>query len=202
MRGGARGAGRGTRSRETMREAGRPEAGRRPAPRVPHTFLPGPVAARAFGVALLALPALLACRPEPQPQQVGWSPGGTGNVVRTSTLVPGPKGADFAARNPYADDERAKADGRALYEGFNCAGCHGSTGGGGIGPPFADADWIYGDQPENIFQSVAQGRPNGMPSFGGKIPEESLWKIVAYVRSLSPTAGQPAAALEGKTQAR
>ena len=145
---------------------------------------------------------LTACRRERQAQEVAWSPGGTENVVRTTTLVPGPTAADFAARNPYADDTRAVADGRALYDGFNCAGCHGPAGGGGIGPPFADADWIYGDQPENIFQSVAQGRPNGMPSFGGKIPEESLWKIVAYVRSLSPTAGQAPGMGQGKTQGR
>ena len=116
-----------------------------------------------------------------------WSPSTTQGVVRTSTLEAGPARTDPMAVNPYAEDARALAEGKLLYESFNCAGCHGSNGGGAIGPPFADADWIYGSEPENIFQSVAQGRPNGMPTFGGKIPPETLWKIVAYVRSLDPT---------------
>jgi cytochrome c oxidase cbb3-type subunit 3 len=30
-----------------------------------------------------------------------------------------------------------------------------------------------------------EGRPNGMPSFRGRIPEEQAWQIVAYVRSMS-----------------
>ena len=130
---------------------------------------------------------------------MAWSPSTTGGVVRTSTLEAGPKTPDPMARNPYADDARAIADGRLLYEGMNCSGCHGGQGGGGIGPPFADPDWIYGSSPENIFQTVAQGRPNGMPAFGGKIPPETLWKIVAYVRSLDPTlAGPPAEPGSGK----
>ena len=30
-----------------------------------------------------------------------------------------------------------------------------------------------------------KGRPNGMPSFRGRIPEDQIWQLVAYVRSLS-----------------
>ena len=30
-----------------------------------------------------------------------------------------------------------------------------------------------------------QGRPNGMPSFGGKVSSQQLWQLTAYVRSLS-----------------
>jgi len=30
-----------------------------------------------------------------------------------------------------------------------------------------------------------QGRPNGMPSFVGKIPDYQVWEIAAYVRSMS-----------------
>ena len=71
---------------------------------------------------------------------------------------------------------------------MNCAGCHGARGGGGIGPPFADNDWIYGGAPGQIFASIAQGRPNGMPSFGGRLPSESIWRIVSFVESLTPPA--------------
>lgn len=62
--------------------------------------------------------------------------------------------------------------------------CH-FHGGGGIGPPLMDDLWIYGSEPENIFATIVQSRPNGMPSFGGKIPEFQVWQLAAYVRSLS-----------------
>jgi cytochrome c oxidase cbb3-type subunit 3 len=48
-----------------------------------------------------------------------------------------------------------------------------------------DDQWIYGSNPENIFETIAEGRPNGMPSFGGKIVPDQIWQIVAYVRSMS-----------------
>jgi cytochrome c oxidase cbb3-type subunit 3 len=48
-----------------------------------------------------------------------------------------------------------------------------------------DDEWIYGSAPENIFQTIVQGRPNGMPSFGGKIPVDQIWQLVSYVRSMS-----------------
>ena len=33
--------------------------------------------------------------------------------------------------------------------------------------------------------ALVEGRPNGMPAWGGKIPDEQLWQIATYVRSLS-----------------
>jgi cytochrome c oxidase cbb3-type subunit 3 len=55
--------------------------------------------------------------------------------------------------------------------------------------------WIYGGQPENLFDTIVKGRPNGMPTWGGKIPEYQIWQIVAYVRSMNheePQAATPA----------
>jgi len=48
-----------------------------------------------------------------------------------------------------------------------------------------DDKWIYGASPENIYASIMEGRPNGMPSFRGHLTEDQAWKIVAYVRSMS-----------------
>ncbi len=53
-----------------------------------------------------------------------------------------------------------------------------------MGPPLMDANWIYGSQPQNIHDTIVEGRPNGMPSFRGKIPDQQIWELVAYVRSL------------------
>ncbi len=36
--------------------------------------------------------------------------------------------------------------------------------------------------PENIYATIINGRPNGMPAFGGKIPPQQVWQIVAYVQ--------------------
>ena len=44
--------------------------------------------------------------------------------------------------------------------------------------------WIYGSQPEQIFSTIVEGRPNGMPSFHGKLPDYQIWQLAAYVRSL------------------
>jgi cytochrome c oxidase cbb3-type subunit III len=78
----------------------------------------------------------------------------------------------------------ALAQGKMYYRWFNCIGCH-AQGGGAIGPPLMDQNWIYGKDPDAIFATIMEGRPNGMPSFRGRIPEEQAWQIVAYVRSMS-----------------
>lgn len=105
--------------------------------------------------------------------------------VRTSDLRAGGVTANVAARNPYDGDAQALATGAQLYVAMNCGGCHGPAGGGGIGPPFVDDEWIYGSDPENVVQSVLQGRPNGMPSFAGKLPPAEVWKLAAYVADLA-----------------
>lgn len=86
--------------------------------------------------------------------------------------------------NPYSYNAYAVSEGEKLYNSYNCVGCH-AHGGGGIGPPLMDDVWIYGSEPQNIYATIVQGRPNGMPSFRGKIPDQQVWEIVAYVRSLS-----------------
>src|SRR5437763_13234224 len=107
------------------------------------------------------------------------------NTVQISGLNPG---ANFIPTPPhsnmYQESAYAVSEGQKLYEQYNCVGCH-AHGGGGIGPPLMDRDWIYGAEPGNIFATIMQGRPNGMPSFRNRIPEYQAWEIAAYVRSMS-----------------
>jgi cytochrome c oxidase cbb3-type subunit 3 len=56
-----------------------------------------------------------------------------------------------------------------------------------------DDKWIYGSAPANIFATIVEGRPNGMPAFGGKLASTQVWQLVAYVRSLSGLVRQDAA---------
>ena len=62
-----------------------------------------------------------------------------------------------------------------------------------MGPPLMDYTLLYGHEPQQVFATIVQGRPNGMPSFGGKIAENQLWEIVAYVRSMSGLTSKTAA---------
>ena len=84
----------------------------------------------------------------------------------------------------YERNAYAVATGKRLFTWYNCNGCHGG-GGGGSGPALMDDVWIYGSEPMAIYQTIAFGRPNGMPAFGKRVPEDQLWQLVAYVRSLS-----------------
>lgn len=106
------------------------------------------------------------------------------NSERLVSLVPGPYTPDVYVRNPYEGNAYGIAEGQRLFVWFNCVGCH-SYGGGGMGPPLMDDKWIYGSDPEQIFATIVEGRPNGMPSWRGKIPEHQVWQLTAYVQSLS-----------------
>ena len=107
-------------------------------------------------------------------------------------LQPGSAVPASAVKHPYEENAYAISEGKRLYEWFNCVGCH-FHGGGGIGPPLMDDQWIYGSEPENIFATIVQGRPNGMPSFRGKMPDYQVWQLAAYVRSLSGLIAQDVA---------
>jgi cytochrome c oxidase cbb3-type subunit 3 len=105
--------------------------------------------------------------------------------LRISSVQPGESLPGASTSNPLEENAYATSQGKRLFKQFNCNGCHGGAGGGDSGPPLMDDKWIYGHDPANIFASIMQGRPNGMPSFGGHIPEEQAWQIVAYIRSMS-----------------
>jgi cytochrome c oxidase cbb3-type subunit 3 len=111
----------------------------------------------------------------------------TEQQITQSSLSPGP-GAPIEAENnkgdQYVDNAYHVSEGKRLYTWMNCQGCH-FNGGGGIGPPLMDDEWVYGSEMENIVLTIKEGRPNGMPSFRGKIPEDQIWQIAAYVRSMA-----------------
>jgi len=84
----------------------------------------------------------------------------------------------------YDNNANAIAAGQTLYLQMNCVGCH-SHGGGGMGPPLMDDEWRYGGRIDQIATTIAEGRPNGMPSWRGELTEDQIWDLAAYVRSLS-----------------
>ena len=90
-------------------------------------------------------------------------------------------------RNPYADNEQAIVAGKTLYVKMNCAGCHAYNAKGNMGPDLTDTYWRYGGLPAQIFQSIHDGRAQGMPAWGAALPPQEIWKLVAYIESLGGT---------------
>ena len=114
------------------------------------------------------------------------------NAKSLVSLAPGGKSPPPAPKNGYEENAFALSEGKRLYSQFNCVGCH-AHGGGGMGPPLMDAKWVYGAEPEQVFSTIVEGRPNGMPSFRGHIADFQVWQLAAYVRSMSGLANPNAA---------
>jgi cytochrome c oxidase cbb3-type subunit 3 len=89
------------------------------------------------------------------------------------------------AGNPYANNAWAISEGAQLYRSFNCAGCHAAHGGGGIGPALMDNKWIYGREPAQIFDTIANGRLNGMPAFRNRLTDQQIWQLVNHVLTMA-----------------
>jgi len=150
--------------------------------------------------ALALLLALVACQREQRDVDPRAEPLAE-QATPLSTLNPGAdvpaptrtgNGAEYE-KNAYHINE-----GQRLYRWFNCDGCH-ANGGGDIGPALMDDQWRYGGEIEQIHASIAQGRPNGMPTFRDKIPDAQIWELAAYVRSLSGNVPRAAAPSRGET---
>jgi cytochrome c oxidase cbb3-type subunit 3 len=141
-------------------------------------------------VALLAASALgFGCKHESRDlrptEAVSKSGGG---VVLSTLFAGGVPGAIAGTLQTNQENAYAMSEGKRLFSAYNCTGCH-AHGGGGIGPALMDAKWIYGSAPQNVYATIVEGRPNGMPSFRGKIPDFQVAQLVAYVRSMSGIAG-------------
>jgi Cytochrome c, mono- and diheme variants len=144
---------------------------------------------RVAAATLLVALVLLGCKREQRRFSDMSRPTASDNGIIMSELQPGPAVIHSAVQNSYDDNAYAVAEGKRLFDQMNCSGCH-SHGGGGIGPPLTDDDWIYGSDPQNIFATITEGRPNGMPSFRGRIPPQQIWELTAYVRALGGLQGK------------
>jgi putative heme-binding domain-containing protein len=98
--------------------------------------------------------------------------------------------AQAQSANPFAKNAAAIEEGRGLYNG-SCTGCHGANGAAGeIGPGLAIPGRSYGRTPDaQIFDAIKHGIPaTVMPAHQGKLNDDQIWKITAYVKGLRGTA--------------
>ncbi|CAN5840540.1 hypothetical protein BH11GEM1_BH11GEM1_11010 [soil metagenome] len=104
--------------------------------------------------------------------------------------------------NPHEGDAAAVATGAKLFVAYNCVDCHGADGSGAMGPSLADGRWHFGGQPAEVFESIYQGRPEGMPAWGSLISQDQVWLLVSYVRSLQLNKNVTTENFGGKTVER
>lgn len=71
--------------------------------------------------------------------------------------------------------------GAELYE-QSCAGCHGASGGGGLGPAIGPGSNSVGLTDEQLAAVIVVG-PGSMPGFV-RLSDEQVASLVAYVRDL------------------
>lgn len=98
--------------------------------------------------------------------------------------------AAIAQTNPYANNAAAIDEGRELFNS-NCTGCHGPNGAAGeFGPGLAIPGRSYARNSDaQIFDAIQHGiAGTPMPAQQGKLSDDQIWKITAYVKGLRGTA--------------
>jgi mono/diheme cytochrome c family protein len=92
------------------------------------------------------------------------------------------------AKVPVAElvkDERAMKIGARLFAN-NCSVCHGTSARGAVGfPNLTDNDWLYGGAPEQIHETILNGRNGAMPAWIDTLGEEGVEQVANYVLALS-----------------
>ena len=104
-------------------------------------------------------------------------------------------------RNPVAPRPESIAAGKRAYD-VNCAACHGNVAQGAVKagiaisiieeqkgrqpPDLTDDQWDHGSTDGDIFVAIKRGLPpTMMAGFDGRIPDDEIWSIINYIRSLA-----------------
>jgi len=96
-----------------------------------------------------------------------------------------PSEPTFKKLNPFTGKEDAIATGKTLYNQVGCQGCHGGGGGGGMAASLIDDNWRFGSDDETLFKLIKGQIPEQtMPVVYSSLPDEQVWQILAYIRTL------------------
>lgn len=82
-------------------------------------------------------------------------------------------------------DAALAAEGATVYAD-NCAACHGDAGTGDRAqgaPNLTDAIWLYGGSREKVKETVTYARFGVMPAWAGRLTEDEIRAVAAYVHS-------------------
>jgi mono/diheme cytochrome c family protein len=123
-----------------------------------------------------------------------------GTTVLASQDVKNPEAAKL--QNPVPSTPESIAAGKKAYDA-NCASCHGKEGQGAVKagvpisiieeqggkqpPDLTDDAWDNGSTDGEIFIVIKKGLPpTMMAGWDGRVPDNDIWSMVNYIRSLSP----------------
>ena len=139
-----------------------------------------------------------------QPQQTTPSSGVAPFIQHPDNIQPGLslQRPFMQVVNPYEGNTARRDEGAKLFIAYNCMDCHGADGSGAMGPSLQDGRWHFGGTNGEVFKSIYEGRTDGMPSFGGRISDADVWRLVTYVRSLSAGKDVSTENFTGKTVLR
>jgi cytochrome c oxidase cbb3-type subunit 3 len=98
-------------------------------------------------------------------------------------------GAAKMTGNPYEHDGKYEAEGKVLYV-EKCSDCHGKDLKGADGPPLV-GPLKFGERDPEKYESIAKGRPGGMPAFETELGRDRIWKVLAYVDSVREHGKKP-----------
>ncbi|WP_148863074.1 cytochrome-c oxidase, cbb3-type subunit III [Marinobacter fonticola] len=119
---------------------------------------------------------------------------GRQNAMPAKGLMPNMSNSQVEAVVNYVLSFSGRERDAALAEqgsqifGQACAGCHGqdATGNPTIGAPnLTDEAWLYGSTYEWIKETVTFGRQNQMPAQEGRLSDDQIHVLAAYVYGLS-----------------
>ena len=69
----------------------------------------------------------------------------------------------------------------------NCSACHGDNGKGNVelgAPDLTDNVWVYGGDPQSIFDSIWNGRQGHMPAWEGRLGPIERKILAVYLSDL------------------
>ena len=86
----------------------------------------------------------------------------------------------------FLNDGEAVKRGQQLFVGMCGAHCHGLRADNREAPFLFDCEWKHGGTSAEVFATISNGVPKTqMLPFGGKLPDEDIWKLVAFLRAAS-----------------
>lgn len=135
------------------------------------------------------------------PGILGWT--SQGEVARDEKDYQQQYGAIYAnyAKVPVqelARDARAMKIAGRLFAN-NCAACHGTDAHGARGfPNLTDQDWLYGGEPEKIYETIMNGRSGVMPAWHDVLGDQGVREVALYVRTLAGLQSENALSVSGK----
>lgn len=135
--------------------------------------------------------------------QYKWSSAGQyENEMKKADIQYGPIFQKFLKQDirAVAASPEAREMGQHLFVTY-CAQCHGSDAKGTKGfPNLTDNDWLFGGTPEQIKETIMQGRSAMMPAKGVKpdLTTDEIKDLANYVRSLSGLAADSIRVQRGK----